>query len=221
MIHHIDAAVESFVRQVVGVPNHVADVVFAAPSAITDSSMARPTFAIYLWQIVPHHSLSRGGFEDHLVGSRPARRPPSPFLKFRYFITVSAGESRDEHALLGEILTSVLAHDKLPQETLPEPLKGLRIGLELADEGEEFPASLLEANKIRLGLSITVAVPAEIGEWIQRGAPIESVALSASSIASPTPARAGRAGEQPLRKRRDGSAIVMEGRSENSKETPS
>ena len=224
MIHHIDAAVESFVRQVVGVSEHVADVVCGAPSSFSEAGLARPTFVIYLWDISQNWQLNRGGFEDAVGSVRPARRPPSPILNFRYFVTVVAGELRDEHELLGRLLTTILLNDKLPKAILPEPLQGLRIGLELSSQEEAYPTSSWEPGKSRLGLSFCLLVPAEIGSWLERGAPIESVSVTTglhsidrpSSGAAPSPEPED---ARPLRRRRDGSALVMEGKPQPPRES--
>ncbi|MHB1733773.1 MAG: Pvc16 family protein [Ferrimicrobium acidiphilum] len=218
MIHHIDAAVESFVRQVVGVSEHVADVVSGLPSSFSEAGLARPTFVIHLWDISQNMQLNRGGFEDAVDGVRPARRPSSPILNFRYFVTVVAGELRDEHELLGRLLTAILVNDKLPKAILPGPLQELRIGLQLSSQEEEYPGSSWEPGKRRFGLSFCLSVPAEIGSWLERGTPIESISVSTGlhgidSRGRDTAPNPDREDLQPLRRRRDGSTIVMEGKS--------
>lgn len=226
MIHHIDAAVESFVRQVVGVSEHVADVVCGVPSSFSEAGLARPTIVIHLWDISQNWQLNRGGFEDSVDNARPARRPPSPILNFRYFVTVVAGELRDEHELLGRVLTAILVNDKLPKTILPEPLQDLRIGLQLSSQEEEYPGNSWEPGKRRFGLSFSLSVPAEIGSWLERGIPIESISVSTgihgidSRNRDAAPA-ADRDDPQPLRRRRDGSALVMEGKSPSGRAQPS
>jgi hypothetical protein len=217
VIQHIDAALESFIRDVVRIPPQAADVVFTAPVSLSASGLARPAFVLHLWHVSIKRSLQRGGFEEETVGNRQARRSPTPILTCRYFATVIAGEPRDQHALLGSLLSAVLTNDKLPQAILPPPLQGFRIGLELAGEEHSFPSESAESSKGRFGLSLELAVPAEVAAWTELGAPVETVVTTTQPhrVASSQPDEPPSTGATPteqgwVRRRRDGSSTVME-----------
>lgn len=219
VIQHIDAALETFVRDVVNVPPQAADVVFTAPVSLSVAGLARPAFVFYLWHVSINRSLQRAGFEEETVANRPARRPPTPILTFRYFATVVAGEPRDQHALLGALLSMVLTTDKLPQEVLPQPLRGFRIGIELAGEEHSFPSESAESSKGRFGLNLELSVPAEVAAWTELGAPVESIVATTQPHRGTTPS--GQTSGSPsvattpttqawVRRRREGSSTVME-----------
>jgi len=210
---------ETFVRDVVRVPPQAADVVFTAPISLSVAGLARPAFVFYLWHVSINRSLQRAGFEEETVANRPARRPPTPILTFRYFATVVAGEPRDQHALLGALLSMVLTTDKLPQDVLPQPLQGFRIGIELAGEEHAFPSESAESSKGRFGLNLELSVPAEVAAWTELGAPVESViATTQPHRATPptevtneaTSVRPTFPQQSWVRRRRDGSSTVME-----------
>jgi hypothetical protein len=216
LIHLMDAVVESFLRQSVGISTHVADVEFGNPSSFSDAGIARPIFVVHLWSVNQDKTQRQGGFENAVRDSRPARRMPSPMLAFRYLVTVFAGEPRDEHELLGRLLLAVLAVDRIDDTLLPEQLRGVRVKAALCDEDQDYPLSLWEAGKTRLGLGLCLSVPAEVGAWLERGAPVASVSVTADlhtsqghdgNVQTDTSSS-----DVALRRRRAGSALVMEGK---------
>ncbi len=224
VIHLMDAVVEAYLRQSVGISANVADVEFAPPSSFSEAGLARPLVVVHLWSVTQDKRLRRGGLEDGIRESRPARRAPSPILAFRYFVTALAGEPRDEHELLGRLLLAVLATDRLADNLLPEQLRGTRIGIDLCDEEQDYPNNLWEPGKTRFGLGLCLSVPAEVGGWLERGAPVETLSvttdLNRASDGQAQLASRSASADHPLRRRRAGSAIVMEGRFEGSKEHP-
>jgi hypothetical protein len=257
VIEQVDTAIERFLRDVVGLRAEQVDVAFHAPEPERIASLTRPTIVCFLWRIARDATSARSGVETRDEDGQAQHRAPTPFIALRYLLTAWTREVRDEHALLGSVLTAVLAHRRLPESVMPASLRGLRCPLSVAEDSQPLPPSLWEPGKPRPGLDLLVGVPADVGLWVDRAVPAESVVLSVldrhraggdgprprrrteSPAAAPgdrrrreqggDPAGAADVGpavggtdegqatstqdaDPPLRRRRAGGALVMEGR---------
>jgi hypothetical protein len=218
VIHLVDRAVERFLRQAVPLAEATVDVSFNAPDRTWGAGLTRPAVNVFLWEVTRNPSFQRSGMQQRIADDGAIqRRPATPVVDLHYLVTAWATELADEHQLLGNILTSILAHRRLPEEVLPDSLAGTRIGLHLADADKRVPGEFWSAldGRLKPGLQLELNLPLEVFEWAATAPPAEEVAAQVvrQARAGHGEVQPSRAREDPvLRRRRLGGAVVMEGR---------
>jgi Pvc16 N-terminal domain len=228
LIQLIDEAVEAHLRREVPLPEASVDISFAAPDRAWGAAVTRPTVNIFLWDIRRNMVRTTAGLAQQGTDGQVERRPTNPVIDLRYVVTAWAAEHRDEHQLLGSVLTCILAHSSVPADILPPQLptaSSLSLGLasEEARVTGEFWSSL--DGRLKPGLQLVVSLPLDIFGWVAAGPPTRSVGVAAQRMGPtlPDPGTIGRGGgpktrvgnghEPALRRRRSSGALTMEGRS--------
>ncbi len=226
LIQFIDEAVEAHLRREVPLPETSVDISFAAPDRAWGAAVTRPTVNIFLWDIRRNTTRTTAGMAQQGADGQVERRPTNPVIDLRYVVTAWAAEHRDEHQLLGSVLTCILAHSSVAPDILPPQLpttSSLSLGLasEEARVTGEFWSSL--DGRLKPGLQLVVSIPLDIFGWVAAGPPTASVGVAAQRMRQP-PADLGKARptsvyEPALRRRRSSGALTMEGRPSNQHES--
>jgi Pvc16 N-terminal domain len=214
VIQLVDRAIEQFLRESVPLPESSVDVSFDAPDRTWGAAITRPTVNIFLWEVTRNPSLGQSGLlQRRLPDGRVERRPTNPVVDLHYLITAWAAEQRDEHQLLGAILTCVLAHSVLPTSALPEQLSDTSwITMGLATHEKRAPGEFWSAldGRLKPGLELELSLPLDVFRWTPAATAADSVGVQFA----PMPDRTTPAPDlQPqLRRRRVNGSLVMEGR---------
>lgn len=215
MIHHVDKALETFLRQQVPLPEPSIDVSFRAPEGSWTASAARPTVDVFLWDVARSDRSNVTGLDERVAESgRRQQRVPPRRVTLRYFVTVWAREHRDEHELLGAILRSVLAHDVLPAEALPQPIAEISCRLYLGGDQHRLPPTLWPGAPVKPGLYVEVELGVDATGWVEREAPVEAMRVGVVDRSAHPPAVPEPPDAPPLRRFRAEGALMMEGRPE-------
>jgi hypothetical protein len=237
VIHHVDKALESFLRHYVPLADADVDVSFQPPDGSWTASVARPTVDVFLWDIGRAERSQSTGLDQRLSdGGRRQQRPQPKLVALRYFVTVWAREQRDEHELLGAILHSVLRHEVLPSDVLPPALAESSCRLSLGGDQHRLPTSLWNGSPPKAGIYVETELAVDAIGWTDRGAPVEELRVEISQVSEisqvprvssvlkvdaphpkppakePGQAAPGPTERPPLRRFRSGAALVMEGR---------
>lgn len=220
MIHHVDRALEQFLRREAALSEGAIDVSFDAPDRTWGAARTRPTVNCFLWEVVKDPGQLRTGLQRRTSSDGVVeRRPSPPVVDLHYLVTAWAAEYRDEHQLLGTVLEAVMANRTIPADLLNGPLASVRCGLGLAPYDKKVPGDFWSAldGRLKPGLQVQVTLPVEVFAWKPAAPPAESVGvtvhdLTADARREPEPPEA--LPERPLRRVRRGGAVVMEGRPE-------
>jgi hypothetical protein len=199
LIQLIDEAIEAHLRREVPLPEASVDISFAAPDRAWSASVTRPTVNIFLWDIRRNTTRTTGGLAQQAADGQVERRPTNPVIDLRYVVTAWAAEHRDEHQLLGSVLTCILAHSSVAASALPPQLpisSSLSLGLasEEARVTGEFWSSL--DGRLKPGLQLVVTLPLDIFAWVAAGPPARSVGVAAQRMGQ-APADVGSNGPRP------------------------
>jgi hypothetical protein len=181
VIQVVDRALEEFLRERVPLSAHAVDISFQAPDKTWGAALTRPTVNVFLWDVNRHSGYAKTGLQERVnPDGNVERRPANPVVDLGYLVTAWATERRDEHELLGSVLECVLAHRALPEEFLPERLKGARCRLSLAPADRRVPGEFWSAldGRLKPGLQLQVALPIEVFAWQPTAPPMEQVELA-------------------------------------------
>ena len=145
MLHLIDDALESFLRQELDAGSRF-DVSFALPDREWAAGLSRPTLNLYLAKVDPGPPEATAGVEFFEQDGVPHRRLALPRVAFTYYATAWVSEVRDEHRLLGSVLSAVARTRTLGAEHLPDamrdngPAPTVRLDNTVPQPGDLWPA---------------------------------------------------------------------------------
>ena len=225
MITAIDSGLEQLLRLSLPLPADLGDISFDAPDRSWGAQLSRVTVNLFLFDVTrsaqpPLRPEQRVGVDGQIE-----RRPPLPLVRLSYLVSAWAGDTRDEHQLLGDVLRCLLLNPVLAPEHLPEPVEGT-VQLALADHvgnAGDLWSSLDARLKPAFQLDVTAALDSP---WSGTAPPVERIeGLVTPRPTNPPPVRTpprpsapasgaatAVAGPPPLTRRRAGAAVVTEGR---------
>jgi hypothetical protein len=189
MLHLLDETLEAFLRAEVPLPAREVDIAFDAPDGEWSAALStKPTVDLYLWDIRPN--LSEREFGEVVMAEqdgRRYRRDPLPRVDCRYLVTAWTSEVRDEHSLLGDVLTALLLHPVIAAEHLRgvfasvRPLPAMRLRSGDGTENSDFWSAL--GGQLKPGLDLVVTVTVDAALRAAAGPPTEQVVVRAADAA--------------------------------------
>lgn len=218
MIQLIDHAFEQYLRAVVPLPEKSVDVSFVTPDKAWGKSITQPSVNLFLWDVKRSAPRSQTGRVEQTIEEQRYRRAPLPVIDLNYFVTAWATEDRDEHQLLGAVLTAILATGELPAEFVPEQFAGVGpISVELATSEQRKPGDFVSIldGQLKPGLEVRLSLEVDALQWQAAGPSTDVIEIGLARAERADPPGAPTIEERPriVRRRRKGS-VVMEGRRE-------
>lgn len=119
IIPTIDAGLEAFVRAELPLDQQVGDVSFDPPSGTWSAALSRINVNFFLFGVGKSSQPPRPSADRVGPDGKMQRRGPVPMLQLHYLVSAWAGTVRDEHQLVGDVLTMFLLNQVLPREHLP------------------------------------------------------------------------------------------------------
>jgi Pvc16 N-terminal domain len=166
-IRIVDEGLERLVRAEVPLSDDVGDVNFDVPTATWSAALSRPTVNLFLYDVArsDHPNPPMRRVDEN--GTRQ-RRAPQPMVQLSYLISAWAGNPRDEHQLLGEVISRFAGLDTLSPDYLPQPFSS-SVYLSLVAEDVERTRSIWSGagGTLKAGFALQVAVAADTFGWVQ------------------------------------------------------
>lgn len=172
MLQLLDGSIEAFLRREVPLATRDVDIAFDAPDRDWGAGVTKPTINLYLWDVRRNLNQREVGWMLVEEEGERVRRSPDPRIDCRYLVTAWTSETRDEHALLGTVLGTLLRHPELPGEDLKgalaevRPLPTLSLGPHDGRDESDFWSAL--GGQLKPGLDL--AVTATVDEGLARAA---------------------------------------------------
>ncbi|HEY9371831.1 DUF4255 domain-containing protein [Streptomyces sp.] len=144
MIHEVDEGLRRLLADS-GLEASGVEVVFDAPTRDWAARRSAPTVCVFLYDIREDHTRrgSGGGEVYDADGFVVARRTPPRWFELTYLVTAWAGRPQDEHRLLSQVLSTLIATDTLPPHLLTGTLAdlGLIVAVDAGGTGLDAPAA--------------------------------------------------------------------------------
>lgn len=182
MLHLLDESLEAFVRAEVPLSKRQVDVSFEAPDDEWGSRISKPTVNLFLWDIRKNMEEREAGMG--LVEGEDGKRfraPPKPRVDCRYLVTAWTTEVKDEHQLLGSLLTAFLTNDEISSEYLQgayatvRPAPRMTVSLPNGEDNTDFWNAL--GGQIKPGLDLVVTATVDLPPEVEAGPPVERYEL--------------------------------------------
>jgi hypothetical protein len=201
LIPLVEQGLEKLVRTALPLPEQVGGVSFDPPSRTWAAQLSQITVSMFLFGIgrsaqPPRPIADRTGSDGQLQ-----RRRPVPMIELNYLVSAWAGNVRDEHELLGDVLGCFLTHQVLPAElAAPALLSSVQIALAPTDSGRIKDVFASVEGSMRACFEIVLTTALDTGAWadtaprVQR---IEALTAPVPAPAQPAPVAGWGRSEQP------------------------
>ncbi|WP_029290682.1 DUF4255 domain-containing protein [Cellulomonas sp. HZM] len=166
LIPTIDDGLERLLRASLPLAVDEGDVSFDAPSSTWSAQVNRLTVNLFLYRVSRSPQPPRPAQVRTAADGTTERRFPLPMVELSYLVSAWAGSPRDEHGLLGDVLTRLIAHQVLPAEHLARP-PASPVQLALAADELNRPRELWSSlgGSLKASFTLTVTVAADAYDW--------------------------------------------------------
>ena len=182
MLQLLDATLEALLREEVPLPASDIEIAFQAPDRDWGAGINKPTVNLYLWDLRRNDDERASGWElTEDENGRPVRTAPRPRVDCRYLVTAWTQEVLDEHALLGQVMATLLSRPRIPDRYLQgvlaeiEPRPTLDLAFEDAANRSEMWSALDGQLKPALDVVVTITVDSVLSKDV--GPPVERYTL--------------------------------------------
>lgn len=184
MINIIDRALERYLREQVPLPESTIGMSFDPPNKDWGAGLNRPTVNVFLWDVSRAAKSSVSGLGERITDHGIERRPANPEVDLHYLVTAWATEVRDEHQVLGAVMTTILRSGTFPEEMLPAGTIDGTLRLALEPPEHRTPGELWSAlgGSIKPGLHLRVTIPVPVNEWVPAAQPPTSLDLDVQPV---------------------------------------
>lgn len=166
LIPAVESSLEKLLRQTLPLTPEQGEISFETPGSTWSAAISRLTVNLFLYDIgrspQPPRSVSDRTGPD---GTRQFRHP-LPMVELNYLVSAWAGSIRDEHELLGDVLTRLLAHQVMPPQYVAAGLAS-NIQLALADDARNRPREVWTGigGTAKASFTLIVTVAADAYDW--------------------------------------------------------
>lgn len=183
LIPVVEDGLERLLRSTLPLPTEQGDISFDPPSSTWSAQVNRLTVNLFLYGVARSGQPPRGPVTRTGSSGVAERRRALPMIELSYLVSAWAGSARDEHLLLGDALTRLIAHQVLPEEHLPRPLSS---GVQIALASDELnrPRDVWSGlgGALRASFTLLVTVAADAYDWESAAPQVTSVSGSAVRI---------------------------------------
>lgn len=190
-IANVDAGLERMVRERLPLPEDIGDVTFDAPTSTWSAQLSRITVSLFLYDVRRSTQPSRSAVSRVDADGRGLRRRPQPMVELAYLVSAWAGSPRDEHQLLGDLVSMVSGTDVVPPEVFPTELS-TSVTLATGDDrnlGRELWSGI--GGGLKASVSLIATVGADAFDWQEQAPPVERISAMADRMAADDPRRVG------------------------------
>jgi hypothetical protein len=193
LIPLVEQGLDKLLRAALPLPEQVGDVSFDPPSRTWAAQLSRITVNVFLFGIGKSPQPPRPVADRTNASGRVERRPAMPMVELSYLVSAWAGNIRDEHELLGDVLGCFIAHQMLPAEfAAPGLLSNVQIALGGTDSGRVKDVFASVDGAMRASFEIVVTTALDYGSWAEAAPSVTRI----QALTAPVPGAgfAGRAG---------------------------
>lgn len=211
LIPTVEQGLERLVRESLPLPEELGDVSFDAPSGSWGAALSRVTVNLFLYEVSrsaqpPRPAAQRMGPDG------PERRAPLPMVQLDYLVSAWAGNVRDEHALLGDVLSCFLLHQILPAQHFDRETESsvqLAVGRPDATRPKDIWGGI--DGKLRPSFPLTVTLALDTLGWEPLAPRVERIEALTAPVPTVPEQERGRRSDSDARDfdvRREGARLV-------------
>jgi uncharacterized protein DUF4255 len=165
-IRNVDETLEKFVRDRLALNEDLGDVTFEAPTSNWSAQLSRITVNLFLYDVGLSSQPSRAAVR-HVGDNGVAQvRPPQPMVRLGYLVSAWAGSPRDEHQLLGDLVSLFAASVSIPVEhTVGNLSSTIQVRLVADDVNRPRDVFAGSGGQLKAAFALEATVAADSYEW--------------------------------------------------------
>ena len=165
-IRIVDDSLERLLRDQVPLPENLGDISFDIPNSTWAAQLSRITVNLFLYDVTRSSHPNRAAMRRIAENGKGERRAPQPMIELNYLVSAWAGNPRDEHQLLGDVLSRLAALDAVPPEYLARPLAS-SVHLSFVEDDRHRARDIWNGagGSLKASFSMQVTVAADSFDW--------------------------------------------------------
>lgn len=171
MLDDIHSALRRLLHDHGNMSPEIVDIRFEAPTRELMDRLLQPAVCLFLFEARENTELRQGNFQAVRVNGHSERRMPPRRMDLNYLVTAVSTEPSDEQELFWRVMVTLLKYQEIPEDVLPESLRGLEpaVTTRLWKETLANPLDLWSGLGARPHPSLlyTVTVPVDLDIAIQ------------------------------------------------------
>nr|WP_281374569.1 DUF4255 domain-containing protein [Nocardioides soli] len=180
-ISHVDSGLEKLLRTRLPLPEEMGDVSFDPPNGTWSAQLSRITVNLFLYDIQRSSQPSAPSVRTPETGPAQRRRP-QPMVQLGYLVSAWAGSPRDEHQLLGDVVSIFAAVEVLPEPLLADGLSS-SVRLSLGDTDNRVREVWSAAGgSLKASFSVMATVAADSFDWEIQPPAVDRISAMASRM---------------------------------------
>jgi hypothetical protein len=174
-IRNVDETLERFIRERLALTDDLGDVTFEAPTSNWSAQLSRITVNLFLYDVGLSNQPSRTAVR-RVVDNGAQQRAPQPMVRLGYLISAWAGSPRDEHQLLGDLVSLFAAQSGIPADyivgSLTSSVQVRMVADELNRPRDVFAGS---GGQLKAAFALEATVAADSYEWRPEAPPVDRI----------------------------------------------
>lgn len=187
-IRGVDEGLEKMLRVSLPLPPEVGDITFDAPSNTWSAQLSRLTVNLFLYDVARSTHPSNAPLQRLDANGLRERRAPQPMIGLRYLVSAWAGSSRDEHQLLGDVVSMLAAVGAIPSEyASPSASSVVHLSVETDENNRLREIWGAIGGNLKASFTLLASVAADSFDWHTAAPRVETVTALLAPKPVPTP----------------------------------
>jgi len=182
-IRNVDESLERFIRARLALTDDLGDVTFEAPTSNWSAQLSRITVNLFLYDVGLSNQPSRSAIRRAGENGAGQQRAPQPMVRLGYLISAWAGSPRDEHQLLGDLVSLFAASVSVPVEhmvgNLSSTIQVRMVADELNRPRDVFAGS---GGQLKAAFALEATVAADSYNWDGQAPRVDRIVALANPI---------------------------------------
>ncbi len=184
----VETGLERLLRAELPLPDDIGDVTFEAPTNNWSAQLSRLTVNLFLYDVARSNHPVRALTRRTGPNGTTERRAPQPMVQLGYLVSAWAGSTRDEHQLLGDVISRLTAIEQLPPDLLPMPLSSsVHLGFAEDDQNKVREVWSGLGGQLKGSFTLQVTVAADAFTWTEQAQAVERVEALTAPIPRKSP----------------------------------
>jgi hypothetical protein len=182
-IRAVDDALEKLLRAELPLSEDAGDVTFDAPSSKWSAQLSRLTVNLFLYDVSRSNHPGRTSTQRVDPTGRLERRAPQPMVALSYLVSAWAGSPRDEHQLLGEVMSRLTVTPVL-HETYVDHALASQVQLAVGANEKDKPREIWVAagGQIKASFTLVATVAAESFDWHEAATAVQEISVLSAPV---------------------------------------
>jgi hypothetical protein len=182
-IRNVDESLERFLRERLALNDDLGDVTFEAPTSNWSAQLSRITVNLFLYDVGLSTQPSRTALRRVADDGTALQRAPQPMVRLGYLVSAWAGSPRDEHQLLGDLVSLFAAQSVVPADHIVGTLSS-SIQIRLVGDDVNRPRDVFAGSggQLKAAFALEATVAADSYDWTPEAPPVDRIAALTNPV---------------------------------------